>query len=35
MKVLRDGICYVDVEDIGFKECELMHFEGTTYEKVK
>ena len=33
MKVLRDGICYVDLDDIGFKECENLHIEGGSFKR--
>jgi len=33
MKLLRDGICYVDIEDLINKDCESIHFECKTYNK--
>ena len=33
MKVLRDGICYVDVDDIIYKGVENIHVEKSFYEK--
>jgi uncharacterized protein YjbK len=33
MKLLRDGICYVDIEDLFNKDCESIHFESKTYNK--
>ena len=33
MKLLRDGICYVDIEDLVNKDCENIHFECKSYNK--